>query len=299
MKSLLYFCIFILSLTFLSCSSSDDLSSTPESEIEEETSTLIIKQVTRVAIGLDCEPRIINFNTEGQIMDINTCGTHYRSYIRDSEGNLIGYTSSEGSVGFGYENDLWTSFNTVNDTGNNFISISYNDTVMTFQSLQNDGEPFPTRSEFVFEDESLEKPLLSRSISNDTGEIIAISAIFGYNNDGDMTTINNLGYDLDLNETYPTFDWAFTYDNNTNPFRIGLPTNPIFLLYAPFIEWNGYDSFFYQSEHNITQQIFTSHINNFTTIRNYEYEYNEEGYPVLMNELINGELRYIYNFEYY
>ncbi len=114
-----------------------------------------------------------------------------------------------------------------------------------------------------------------------------------------MTTISNFGYDPNLDETYPTFDWTFAYDDKTNPFQAGLPSNPIFSLYAPFIDFNGYDSFFYHSKHNITQQIFTSYINDFTTIHDYEYEYNEEGYPVLMNESINGELRYIYNFEYY
>lgn len=298
MKSLFYFCIFTVSLTFFSCSSSDDSPSTPEPEIIEEAPLLIIKQVTREVIGIDCEPRIVDFNTNGQILEVNSCGMNIRSFIRDSDDHLIGYTSSVGSVGFGYENGLWISFGTANDTGGSFTSISYNDNIMTFQPLQNDGEPFSTRSEFVFEDASFEKPLLSRGVSNDTGEVIAVSTIFGYN-DSDMTTINSLGYDPDLDETYPTFDWTFTYDDKRNPFHIGLPSNPIFSLYAPFIDYNGYDAFFYHSKHNITQQVFTSYINNFTTIHNYEYEYNEEGYPVLMNEFINGELRYKYSYEYY
>ncbi|MFT5891584.1 MAG: hypothetical protein ACI9Y7_001689 [Dokdonia sp.] len=296
MKFIFYICFFAFSLAFYGCSPEND--TIPETEIPEEASqenlTLVIEQVKRLAIGVDCPPRIIDFNTDGQITEINSCGSPLRTFFRDSEGLITGITS----VGsFGYDNGIWTSYSTANDTGGSTITITYDGNIMAFHSTFN-GQMSPNRNEFVFEDDTYKKILSIRSVDNSTGEVLYEHTTFTYSGNN-ISTINQKTVDPVTNELIPFVDHSFTYDDKINPYKMGLPTNAGFSAYTPFLFWDGVAGIVWLAEHNVTERVYTHHVNGFTTTQVYEYEYNEDDYPIQMEESIGGELRYTQSFEYY
>jgi hypothetical protein len=279
-----------LLIGFTSCSTNEEL----DNNIER-----IIKKIESTPVNEGCCISYFDFREDGKIDRFGYYGNPpdvYHGYYYDDQDKYIGAT---GYANLTYEGNILTGSFGITDTGTGSANYIYDGNIINSEGFYN-GEPNNFKYVYEFNDNTYSK-LLSITVYDDILSTPYIKRITTFEYDGDLLVKSE---EKEFNESTGEFEtkksFEFTYDNQKNPYKLGLQQNA-FVTSFIFIPKNYYvpQNLTLQMDHNIVSQKITNFLFDNVGFYEREYTYDEFGYPVSYSENLNGEPIRDVTFEYY
>ncbi len=279
-----------LLLCFSSCSNNEEL----DNNIER-----VIKKIESTPANGACCIRYFDFREDGKIDRFGyyeNLPDVYNKYYYDDQGKYVGAT---GYVGLTYEGNNLTASYGGTDTGGGGWNYTYEGNIISSQGFYN-GEPNNYNVIYEFSDTTYSK-LLSITVNDDILTTPYIFRVTTFEYEGDLLVKSEeKEFNENTGEIEPKSSFEFTYDNNKNPYKLGLNQNA-FVTSFIYIPFNNYipQNLTLQMEHNIVSQKSTSFTTGNVSLYEREYVYDEFGFPISYSENHNGEPNRDVTFEYY
>lgn len=288
----------IICLLFFNCSSENIKSN-------EEGAQLFLKKITVTSPNPNapCNPGTeIYFDTNARINEIFICDedTPNKTYYFDDAGNPLAIISTNyGGPTFIYVEGILTERSSSNDNSSNTTSIEYENEIIREVSITN-GNVSPFVIEFVFEDNTYQKLLSIVNIDNSNNEEIISKISYAYEGENVIEILEE-HKDESTNQLLPYKKRNYIYDNKKNPFKLGLPQNKHLAYHVNSLGVYESEEFILSraSNNNITQVTSYFYETGNTSVTEYNYQYNNDSYPLECSININGETSRIEAFEYY
>ncbi|GAB4155325.1 MAG: hypothetical protein Tsb0033_04440 [Winogradskyella sp.] len=287
--------ISVLSLLVFSCNNNDE-------SYEQNSTELVIKEVTSLRVN-DTGPNPDDFTLEKfhyhedgrpkfyeEYFDNSTTDIWARHFINYTENNLLAdlnlaITGEAGVINYEYENNELTFLEWGIPAPNDSYDIVYegNSIIMTY--TPSFASP-PTRIEtYTFNNEDYDQLVYSETISLPTnGDAFPPRKKYIYDSDSNLTSIINQEYNSDTGEYEDiSIDTSITYDDKKNPYKQLNIVSPVIshnLVNLP-------SSILMDNKISLNNAtIVTQNSPTFTIVTQFEFEYNDSGYPMSCIETI-------------
>jgi hypothetical protein len=279
-----------LLICFSSCSNNEEL----DNDIER-----ILKRIERFNPGETSCISYGDFREDGKMTKYGLCPNPpevYVGYHYDETGRYIG---ADGRGNLYYDGDLLVSWITSNDTGTGSVSFTYNGNTIEGVSAYN-GVPFDSKGIYEFSDTNYSK-LISITVYSDISTTPYVSNITTFEYEDDLLVRSEQrGYNENTEELEQWFVYEYAYDNRKNPYKLSLLQNAFVTSFISLFNQNDTSrNLAEQMDHNIVMQKQINYIQDYVSILEREYTYDDFGFPISYSENHNGEPIRNVTFEYY